>query len=132
MRGLFFTSICCIYLDADFFNNWTSVAEETGSENVVQHGGDEVRPPLPVIREALYDDIMLYGYDFSLDFGFFFVSEDFHSILRNRILALYLFLLPTSSYAKVDFIAFFYIFIFWNFVRCLLVVLSYNCLSFLF
>ncbi|KAF3431013.1 hypothetical protein FNV43_RR25743 [Rhamnella rubrinervis] len=36
-------------------------AEETGSENVVQHDGDEVRPPLPVIREALYDDIMLYG-----------------------------------------------------------------------
>ena len=23
---------------------------------------DEVRPPLPVIREALYDDAMLYGY----------------------------------------------------------------------
>lgn len=49
---------------------------------MVQHDGDEVRPPLPVIREALYDDIMLYGYDFSLRFG------SFHSILRNRILAL--------------------------------------------
>ncbi|XP_074309030.1 plant UBX domain-containing protein 7-like [Silene latifolia] len=24
-------------------------------------GGDDVRPPLPVIREALYDDAMLYG-----------------------------------------------------------------------
>ncbi|KMT09712.1 hypothetical protein BVRB_6g131610 [Beta vulgaris subsp. vulgaris] len=25
------------------------------------NGGDDVRPPLPVIREALYDDTMLYG-----------------------------------------------------------------------
>lgn len=31
------------------------------SENVGQDGGDEVRPPLPVIREVLYDDPMLYG-----------------------------------------------------------------------
>lgn len=31
------------------------------NENVVQDDGDEVRPPLPVIREALYDDAMLYG-----------------------------------------------------------------------
>lgn len=32
------------------------------NENVVQDDGDEVRPPLPVIREALYDDAMLYGF----------------------------------------------------------------------
>jgi hypothetical protein len=32
------------------------------NENDGQNEGDEVRPPLPVIREALYDDAMLYGY----------------------------------------------------------------------
>lgn len=37
------------------------------TENVGQDGGDEVRPPLPVIREALYDDAMLYGYIYLLD-----------------------------------------------------------------
>jgi hypothetical protein len=37
---------------------------DTVNENVGQNDGDEVRPPLPVIREALYDDAMLYGYVF--------------------------------------------------------------------
>ena len=31
-------------------------------------GSDDVRPPLPVIREALYDDSMLYGYFTTLFF----------------------------------------------------------------
>ncbi|KAG2707699.1 hypothetical protein I3760_05G159700 [Carya illinoinensis] len=34
---------------------------DTGNVNVGQNDGDEVRPPLPVIREALYEDAMLYG-----------------------------------------------------------------------
>ncbi|XP_015894280.1 plant UBX domain-containing protein 7 isoform X2 [Ziziphus jujuba] len=40
----------------------SGVAErESGTENLVQRDVDEVRPPLPVIREALYDDALLYG-----------------------------------------------------------------------
>lgn len=63
------------------------MAEDTGNENVVQLDGDEVRPPLPVRREALYDDFMLYGYDFSLRSGSVFVPEAFYPILRNQVLA---------------------------------------------
>ncbi|KAK9275378.1 hypothetical protein L1049_022642 [Liquidambar formosana] len=33
--------------------------KDTGNENVGED--DEVRPPLPVIREALYDDAVMYG-----------------------------------------------------------------------
>ncbi|XP_056165900.1 plant UBX domain-containing protein 7 isoform X5 [Syzygium oleosum] len=33
---------------------------ENGKENIGQHDGDEVRPPLPVRREVLYDDAVLY------------------------------------------------------------------------
>lgn len=35
---------------------------------MAQHGEDEVRPPMPVIRDVLYDDVALYGagYVFSL------------------------------------------------------------------
>ncbi|XP_022734545.1 plant UBX domain-containing protein 7-like [Durio zibethinus] len=33
---------------------------ESGNNNVVPAGGDEVRAPLPVVRETLYDDTMLY------------------------------------------------------------------------
>lgn len=40
----------------------SNLEEDTGNVNVEQNDGDEVRPPLPVIREALYDDAMLYGY----------------------------------------------------------------------
>lgn len=28
---------------------------------MTQHGEDEVRPPMPVIRDVLYDDVALYG-----------------------------------------------------------------------
>ncbi|GMY18049.1 plant UBX domain-containing protein 7 [Fagus crenata] len=41
--------------------NTSNLERDTGNENVGQNDGDEVRPPLPVIREALYDDAMLYG-----------------------------------------------------------------------
>ncbi|KAB1206367.1 UBX domain-containing protein 7 [Morella rubra] len=41
--------------------NAGNLEEDTGNVNVEQNDGDEVRPPLPVIREALYDDAMLYG-----------------------------------------------------------------------
>ena len=37
---------------------------ESGNESLGQLDGDEVRPPLPVIREALYDDALMYGYEF--------------------------------------------------------------------
>ncbi|KAI3431172.1 UBX domain-containing protein [Psidium guajava] len=33
---------------------------DNGNENIGQHDGDEVRPPLPVRREVLYDDAVLY------------------------------------------------------------------------
>ncbi|KAK7360763.1 hypothetical protein VNO77_02776 [Canavalia gladiata] len=35
--------------------------KDTANESVGHNDGDEVRPPLPVIRETLYDDAMLYG-----------------------------------------------------------------------
>ncbi|KAK8615644.1 hypothetical protein V6N13_017229 [Hibiscus sabdariffa] len=34
---------------------------ESGTSNVGPIGGEEVRPPLPVVRETLYDDASLYG-----------------------------------------------------------------------
>lgn len=41
------------------------VQDAAASESNVGHNdGDQVRPPLPVIRETLYDDAMLYGYVF--------------------------------------------------------------------
>lgn len=39
-----------------------------GNENVGQLGEDEVRAPMPVIRDVLYDDAALYGYVLSLHF----------------------------------------------------------------
>lgn len=36
--------------------------------NSVLDAGDEVRPPLPVVRETLYDDAAFYGYVFFLNF----------------------------------------------------------------
>ena len=42
---------------------WLSESRnDVETENIGQESGDEVRAPLPVIREALYDDAMLYGY----------------------------------------------------------------------
>ncbi|XVF85490.1 hypothetical protein PTKIN_Ptkin17bG0121700 [Pterospermum kingtungense] len=35
--------------------------KESGNDNVGSIDGDEVRPPLPVVRETLYDDAILYG-----------------------------------------------------------------------
>ncbi|XP_027345532.1 plant UBX domain-containing protein 7 isoform X5 [Abrus precatorius] len=39
-------------------DSWTA-RKDTANESVAE----EVRPPLPVIRETLYDDAMLYGYE---------------------------------------------------------------------
>ncbi|KAK3222369.1 hypothetical protein Dsin_009394 [Dipteronia sinensis] len=36
-------------------------ADQSPVPHVGQDGGDEVRAPLPVVRETLYDDAMLYG-----------------------------------------------------------------------
>lgn len=38
--------------------------DPSGSESVGLNEAEEVRPLLPVIRETLYDDAMLYGYVF--------------------------------------------------------------------
>nr|KJB30689.1 hypothetical protein B456_005G158000 [Gossypium raimondii] len=35
--------------------------KESGNSDVGPIGGEEVRPPLPVVRETLYDDASLYG-----------------------------------------------------------------------
>ncbi|KAG6766034.1 hypothetical protein POTOM_030099 [Populus tomentosa] len=35
--------------------------KDFGNENVGPSGGEEVRAPLPVVRDTLYDDAMLYG-----------------------------------------------------------------------
>lgn len=43
------------------YQNAGNLERDTVNENDGQNEGDEVRPPLPVIREALYDDAMLYG-----------------------------------------------------------------------
>ncbi|KAJ6689471.1 hypothetical protein OIU85_005837 [Salix viminalis] len=44
---------------------WTDVHEsglkDFQNENVKPSGGEEVRAPLPVVRDTLYDDAMLYG-----------------------------------------------------------------------
>lgn len=45
------------------FTLWHSGSDEGIAKELSElNGGDDVRPPLPVIREALYDDTMLYGY----------------------------------------------------------------------
>lgn len=49
-----------------FVYQFSNLERDIGNENVGENDGDEVRPPLPVIREALYDDAMLYGYVFFL------------------------------------------------------------------
>ncbi|CAN8293498.1 unnamed protein product [Cochlearia groenlandica] len=36
-------------------------AADTGNERILQNDIDEVRPPLPVVRETLYGDSMYYG-----------------------------------------------------------------------
>lgn len=47
--------------------------------NSVLESGDEVRPPLPVVRETLYDDAAFYGYVIFLNFhywkGFYVISS---------------------------------------------------------
>ena len=50
---------------------------DTVNENDGQNEGDEVRPPLPVIREALYDDAMLYGYVLFFQHSFIIQIEIF-------------------------------------------------------
>lgn len=45
-----------------------SELKESGNSDVGPIGGEEVRPPLPVVRETLYDDASLYGYLFTLWF----------------------------------------------------------------
>lgn len=46
-----------------------------GFENIGEYDGSEVRAPLPVKRDVLYDTPMLYGYVtlLFLLFGFFFL-----------------------------------------------------------
>ncbi|OMO60741.1 hypothetical protein CCACVL1_23899 [Corchorus capsularis] len=46
--------------NADFEHN-ASDFKEPANDNVGSIVGDEVRPPLPVVRETLYDDAILYG-----------------------------------------------------------------------
>lgn len=36
-------------------------ASDIGNERILQNDVDEVRPPLPVVRETLYGDSMYYG-----------------------------------------------------------------------
>ncbi|GLU01090.1 hypothetical protein SLE2022_184160 [Rubroshorea leprosula] len=46
-------------------NSWpdqnSGELKDSGNNNNGVNEGDEVRPPLPVVRETLYDDVMLYG-----------------------------------------------------------------------
>ncbi|GLT59559.1 hypothetical protein SLA2020_323710 [Shorea laevis] len=39
----------------------SSELKDSGNNNNGVNDGDKVRPPLPVVRETLYDDVMLYG-----------------------------------------------------------------------
>lgn len=55
MHWLFFLIRC-----VSFSEPW----KDTGNQSGAQNDGEEVRAPLPVIRETLYDDAMLYGYVF--------------------------------------------------------------------
>ncbi|GLT85090.1 hypothetical protein SLE2022_032920 [Rubroshorea leprosula] len=46
-------------------NSWagqnSGELKASGNDNIGLNDGDEVRPPLPVVRETLYDDAMHYG-----------------------------------------------------------------------
>lgn len=109
------------YFRCWFWISRTRVAEkESGQENLVQHDVDEVRPPLPVIREALYDDAMLYGYDFSVLFGFAF---NFKELFFGRKVSFYFSCLFIIHLWR------FYCFMFrkiLKFCSCLITVLSHN------
>jgi hypothetical protein len=60
--------LVCVGLVSFFLNiglvvsNYFSGLKDFGNENVGPSGGEEVRAPLPVVRDTLYDDAMLYGY----------------------------------------------------------------------
>jgi len=43
---------------------YSGLYKDVAKEPSGPDGGDDVRPPLPVIREALYDDAVLYGWVF--------------------------------------------------------------------
>lgn len=59
-----FSSFHLLFVFLQFFPClWSSGAvKESEDNNLVQDDGDDVRPPLPVKREALYDNAVLYGY----------------------------------------------------------------------
>ncbi|KAF5750044.1 UBX domain-containing 7 [Tripterygium wilfordii] len=50
-----------VVASASSIENANQNPRDVVSDNHSQEGGDEVRPPLPVVRETLYDDAMLYG-----------------------------------------------------------------------
>ena len=48
-----------------FFYNmayYSGTRTDLEDQNIRQGDGDDVRPPLPVIRDVLYDNTMLFGY----------------------------------------------------------------------
>lgn len=49
--GCFLTCGCC-----------SEPRKDAANESSGHNDGEDVRPPLPVIRETLYDDAMLFGY----------------------------------------------------------------------
>lgn len=52
-----------LYFCINFSCLWSSGAvKDLTDNNLVQGDGDDVRPPLPVKREVLYDNAVLYGY----------------------------------------------------------------------
>ena len=81
-----------------------SELEESGNNNVGSIGGDEVRAPLPVVRETLYDDAMLYGY----------VSSFCVLFLTACWLQWYLFFLLFFFYVKLQLCML--VFLFWSYL----------------
>ena len=49
----------------DFSDCCSETRTDTANQSGGVNDGDEVRAPLPVIRETLYDNVLLYGYVFN-------------------------------------------------------------------
>lgn len=75
---------------------FSELKESGNNNNVGPIDGDEVRPPLPVVRETLYDDAMLYGY---ISFFLLFV---YNCLLAAMVFCYYIFCVQLIM-CKLDF-----------------------------
>jgi len=72
---LFVLCVVAFKLAVVVFSEPRKDAAAAASESIDLNDAEEVRPPLPVIRETLYDDAMLYGYVLPFIIYFFALLE---------------------------------------------------------